>query len=214
MIEKNLNGFEVIFLLNLIPALRVKDVTIFDLLDQEFHYGEFIFFSRLANHLGKIVALSKKDAQDVGILSEIMYLSSKIHCSLVEQPETEQQLRAALQMPVLLGDLLYSRLIVHMTETGKTACLPVYLDYLRQFNQQRIDDLVQQKQTLHQEFYLVLLAQKTAAAIALLVGATATVQENLKIAAENYLREQWPLLYGEQITSLEALETRIQAELL
>ena len=64
-------------MLHLAPALRVKDVTIFDLVDQEFYYGEFIFFSRLAAHLSRVAGISAEDGQEIGVLSELMYLSSK-----------------------------------------------------------------------------------------------------------------------------------------
>ena len=59
---------------NVIPALRVKDITIFDLLDQEFHYGEFVVFPKLAAYLGRIAAIPAKDAQEIGRISELVYL--------------------------------------------------------------------------------------------------------------------------------------------
>lgn len=214
MIVEKFDDFEVIFLLNLIPALRVKDTTIFDLLDQNFYYGEFIFFSRLAAHLGRIAEISAEDAQEVGVLSELIYLSSKIHFFLVEKAETEEQLRAELQMPVLIGDLLYGRFVVSLTETEKKDYLPIYVDYLKQFNRHRIDMLLEQMPMKDEEQYVKLLTKKTAEVIAALADRTSIHRENLEIAAENYLEEQWALLYGEQITSLTVLEEKMQAEMI
>lgn len=211
MIEKNLNGFEVIFLLNLIPALRVKDVTLFDLLDQEFHYGEFAFFPRLAAHLGKIAGISASDAQDVGILSVLFYLSSKVHNDIMEQPGTQAQLQGALQMPVLLGDYLYSWFLLNMVECDKICCVPVYLSYLEQFNQQKIDTLLLQDREDSAQSGAQLMAQKTAEAITVVAQGDARMQDTLETAADNFYQEQWSLLYGEKINSLEALEARIQA---
>ena len=103
-------------MLHLAPALRVKDVTIFDLVEQEFYDGEFIFFSRLAAYLSKLAAIPAEDGQEIGVLSELMYLSSKMHVSLQTENESAQGLRTGLQMPVLLGDLLYGRFISALTE--------------------------------------------------------------------------------------------------
>ena len=199
-----------IFLLNLVPALRVKDVAIFDLLEQEFHYGEFIFFSQLAAHLGRIANISAKDAKEVGLLSELIYLSSKIHFFVAEKTDERTQC-SALQMPVLIGDLLYSRFVVFLSEFGKVAYLPIYLEYLRQFNQQRIEDLQKQQDTVHTEYIVRLLSQKTAAVVASIAGGNGEMQNTLQTAAENFWQEQWALLYGKRVTSLADLEEQMLA---
>ena len=56
----------------LISALRVKDTTIFELLEQEFYYGDFIFFPQLTAHLGRIANINAKLVKEVGILSELV----------------------------------------------------------------------------------------------------------------------------------------------
>ena len=114
-------------------------------------------------------------------------------------------------MPVLIGDLLYSRFVVFLSEFGKVAYLPIYLEYLRQFNQQRIDELQKQQDTAHTEYFVRLLSQKTAAVVTSVAGGNSELQNTLKTAAENFLQEQWALLYGKRVTSLADLEEQMLA---
>ena len=199
-------------MLHLAPALRVKDVTIFDLVDQEFYYGEFIFFSRLAAYLSRVAGISAEDGQEIGVLSELMYLSSKIHFSLQETVASEQELRAGLQMPVLIGDLLYGRFIVYLTEAGKKDLLPVYMEYLRTFNAEQVRAL-QKKQETPGASYICLLAEKTADAVVLLADKSSVQAEQLRLVAENYFKEQWTNMQGTPITQLAVLENALQAEM-
>lgn len=209
---REIRQFEVIVLLHLAPALRVKDVTIFDLVNQEFYYGEFIFFSRLAAYLSKIAGISAEDGQEIGILSELMYLSSKIHFCLNETTNGEQSLRRGLQMPVLVGDLLYGRFIVCLTESGKKDLLPVYMEYLRAFNAEQVHVLRQNEEKTGVS-YISLLAEKTAEAIMLLADKSSVQLEQLKQVAENYFKEHWTSMQGAPITQLAALENALQAEM-
>lgn len=193
-------------MLHLAPALRVKDVTIFDLVEQEFYDGEFIFFSRLAAHLSKLAAIPEEDGQEIGVLSELMYLSSKMHVSLQTENESAQGLRTGLQMPVLLGDLLYGRFISALTEAKQDSLLPVYIAYMRQLSAGQVQGNGQQDAS-----YVRLLARKTAEAVALAAGMDDAGQ--LTAAAEDYWAEQWQRLQREKITTLAALEAVLQAEM-
>lgn len=198
-------------MLHLAPALRVKDVTIFDLVDQEFYYGEFIFFSRLAAHLSSVAGISAEDGQEIGVLSELMYLSSKIHFSLHGTANGAQDLRAGLQMPVLIGDLLYGRFIVCLTEAEKTALLPIYMEYLWAFNAEQVYTLQQTGERAGAS-YIGMLVEKTADAVALLAG-DGFAKEQLRLAADHYFKEQWTSMQGAPITQLAVLENALQAEM-
>lgn len=198
-------------MLNLIPALQVKDLTIFDLAGQPFQYSEFVFYSQLASHLGKLAGISDEDAQDVGVLSELIYLSSKLHDNLAEQVDSVAQLRSSLQMPVLLGDLMYGRFLSSITVSGKKGILPVYIEYLQQFNALRIEMLRKQNTDSGTPFYVGLLAQKTAECIARLAGMHNGGSDELKRTAESFLQNHWQVS-GERITSLNMLEQMLQGE--
>ncbi len=196
---------------NVIPALRVKDITIFDLLDQEFHYGEFVVFPKLAAYLGRIAAIPAKDAQEIGRISELVYLYAKVHSSVKEGTLEDAGFRSSAQMPVLLGDLFLGRFYRTLAEYDKEICLPVYLDYMKALNSTAVDALEAGNDP--DETYRTLLAKTVAQAIEVLAGESFTESESLQKAAENYLHEQWPLLYGERIDTLNELESRLQAEM-
>lgn len=198
---------------NLIPTLRVKDATIFDLLDQEFYCGEFIFFPRLASFLGKIAAISMKDAQEIGQISELVYLYTKSHVSVQEKALEEPGFRSKVQMPVLIGDLFLGRFYRMLAEYEKEDCLPIYLDYMKQMSAHEVDQLELYPTAEPDEYYLKLLVEKVADAIAVLAGDSFSGQENLRTAAENFWQEQWPLVWGERIRSLSELEEKLQAEM-
>ena len=89
-------------------ALRVKDTSVFELVDYTFYERDFVFFAQLIDHLGVLYNdCDKTELMDFAKLSQLLYLSSLLHFSLTEKTEDLQQLRAEKQMPVLLGDLLY-----------------------------------------------------------------------------------------------------------
>ena len=202
-----------ICLQNLIPALRVKHVTIFDLLDQEFHYGEFVVFPKLAAYLGRIAAIPAKDAQEIGRISELVYLYAKIHSSVKEGTLEDEGFRSRVQMPVLLGDLFLGRFYRTLAECEKENCLPVYLDFMKEMNSQAFDRLETDVDSDFENEWLELLARKVAEAILVLAGENVCDSENLQVAAENYLRDQWPALYGQRISSVSELEIALQAEM-
>ena len=145
---------------NVIPALRVKGSTIFDLLDQEFHYGEFVFFPQLAAYLGRVAAISVKDAQEIGRISELVYLYAKMHISVKEGTLEDAGFRSSVQMPVLLGDLFLGRFYRTLAECGKENCLPVYLDYMKALNSREVDQLAQENSAEPDMYYRNLLAAK------------------------------------------------------
>lgn len=198
---------------NLIPTLRVKDATIFDLLDQEFYCGEFIFFPCLASFLGKIAEISMKDAQEIGQISELVYLYTKSHVSVQEKALEEPGFRSNVQMPVLIGDLFLGRFYRMLAEYEKEDCLPIYLDYMKQMSAHEVDQLELHATAEPDEYYLKLLVEKVADAIAVLAGEGFSGQENLRTAAENFWQEQWTLVQGERIRSLSELEEKLQAEM-
>ena len=200
-----------ICLQNVIPALCVKDITIFDLLDQEFHYGEFVVFPKLAAYLGRIAAVPEKDAQEIGRISELVYLYAKVHSSVKEGTLEDAGFRSSAQMPILLGDLFLGRFYRALAECDKENCLPVYLDYMKVLNSNAVDALEAGQQP--DESYRTLLARTVAKAVAILAGEGYAEGERLQYAAETYLQEQWPLVYGERITTLAELESRLQAEM-
>ena len=200
--------FEVIVVRNLAEALRVKGSSVFELVHHTFYERDFIFFARLTAHLSKITGCDEKDAMEFGKLSELLYLSSLLHFSLTEVTENTEQLRAEKQMPVLLGDLLYGRFITALTESGKTAYLPIYLAYLKHFNVDGVDAL-EGRIAYTMDDAAALLTEKTAEVMALFTECAA---ETLLAEANVYLRNHWEGLRGEKISSFAVLEALLQKE--
>ena len=189
-------------------VLRVKDCTIFDLLHQSFEERDFIFFTRLAAHLGKLMGCTDQDAVDFGKLSELLYLSSLLHVSLSEETETMDTLRAEKQMPVLLGDLLYGKFISWLADCGKVQCLPTYLTYLRQFNINGVDGLEGRK-IVNLDTAVQLLTEKTAEAMANFTNFDKLVAID---EAKAYWSAQWDALKGEKVDTFVELEALLQRE--
>lgn len=199
-------------MLNLVPALKVKDITILDLVGQDFYYAEFVFFYRLADKLGKMAKISPEEAREIGFLSELIYLSSRIHFELKEQYKGESALRKDLQMPVLTGDLLYGRFVANITKLDKLVFLPDYMDYLKEFNAKQIDRLQDKEIEKTAKYFTLLLAETTANIIAAVAGKTDSNAATLKQAADDFLEEEWKLFYEDKITSLTVLEDKMKAE--
>ena len=202
-----------ICLQDLIPALRVKNVTIFELLDQEFHYGEFVFFPKLAAYLGRRAAIPAKDAQEIGQISELVYLYAKIHSSVKEGTLESENFRSRVQMPILIGDLFLGRFYRTLAECDKENCLPVYLDFMKQLNSQAIDYLDDANGAEETDSWLGLLAETVAKAVLVLAGDGITDKEGFLAEAGNYLSEQWPAMFGQRIGSVDELDTMLQAEM-
>ena len=202
-----------ICLQDLIPALRVKNVTIFELLDQEFHYGEFVFFPKLAAYLGRSAAIPAKDAQEIGQISELVYLYAKIHSSVKEGTLESENFRSRVQMPILIGDLFLGRFYRTLAECDKENCLPVYLDFMKQLNSQAVDYLDDANGAEETDSWLGLLAETVAKAVLVLAGDGITDKEGFLAEAGNYLSEQWPAMFGQRIGSVDELGTMLQAEM-
>ena len=193
---------------NLAEALRVKDSSVFELVHHTFYERDFLYFAHLAAHLGKMTGCDEKDAMEFGKLSELLYLSSLLHFSLTEVTENTAQLRAEKQMPVLLGDLLYGRFITTLTEYKKTAHLPIYLTYLKQFNADGVNAL-EGRMAYTMDDAAAFLTAKTAEVMASFSGCAA---DSVLSEAHAYLCEHWERLKGEKVSTFAALEALLQRE--
>ena len=185
-----------------VDALRVKDNSIFDLLHHTFYERDFLFFIRLAKHLGERTGCEEQKAIELGKLSQLLYLSSVLHFSITEATTDTQILRAEKQMPVLLGDLLYGRFISALTATGNTAYLPIYLTYLKQFNANGVDHL-EGRMAFDLDDAAVLLMKKTAEIFAVVLHQDAVA---VLTDAEQYFAEEWIASKREKVTNMTELE--------
>lgn len=193
----------------LIEALKINNHSIFELLHMDFYVGEFLFFPRLAQWLGDTSQLSSERAEQIGILSALLFLSSKIHFKIAEQPHDATAVRYALQLPVLVGDLLYGRFIEYMTVHQLNPYMDKYIAYLKDFHSDMANGL--RNGTLLEEQVAKKQLHSLAKQTAFLVGKESGAEINgLQLRASAYAEQQWSQLYKQKITSLEALSALLQ----
>ena len=195
----------------LISALRVKDTTIFELLEQEFYYGDFIFFPQLTAYLGRIANINTRLVKEVGILSELVYLYAKIHGSIATEGTKGEEFCKTVQMPVLLGDLFLGKFYKTLHEYAREDTLTIYLEFMKELNRERIGQLEKPSGKIFN--WIVLLTETTVNVLCMLAGITAEEKDILYNAAQNFREEYGTVFHEERITGLSALEQRLQAEL-
>lgn len=193
---------------NLAEALQVKDSSVFELVGHTFYERDFVFFAQLIAHLGKVTGCDEKNVMEFAKLSQLLYLSSLLHFSLTEETKDTVQLRSEKQMPVLLGDLLYGRFISALIQTGKSAYLPFYIAYLKQFNMCGVLDL-EGRFSFSETKMASILMEKTAEVIAAFSGQDRvdTIYE-----AELFFAEEWNPRKGKKITTMKELEELLDRE--
>ncbi len=204
------NG-EVVDLQDFLSQLRVKDVTVFELLEgtdarDVLTYDAFLFFPRVGAYLGREAGLSGADGRDLGQLSELVYLYARLHGSVGETGGRGDQLK------VLLGDLFLGRFYETLSASGKEACLPVYIEFMRRLNSGGIDALTGGAARGARE----LLLETTAEAAAILAqpapGTERDAAARLKALARGAEARLRPADAELPVPDLETLAARLEME--
>lgn len=123
-------------------ALEIKDGYIFDIVNEPFNLSEFGFFPKLAYLLSNFGAETTKQTLEIGLLSETVYLSTKIHFATKEGHIDQVGFRGDVQFPVLAGDLLSGRFFERVTRNDAFDYLDIYINYLIGFNGTMVDFLL------------------------------------------------------------------------
>ena len=124
---------------NYLEIFKLKNNDFFGLLAIDFYLKEFLFFPRLMNLLASRNNLNDSKARNLGIVSTLVYLSAKIHYSVKDNKKTT--FAADMQFPILLGDLLYGKVIEVLLSGENSDCLNDYLHYLQELNAAVVDHL-------------------------------------------------------------------------
>lgn len=124
---------------NYLEIFKLKNNDFFSLLAIDFYLKEFLFFPRLMNLLASRNNLNDNKARNLGIVSTLVYLSAKIHYSINDDKKTT--FAADMQFPILLGDLLYGKVIDVLMSGENSDCLNDYLYYLQELNAAVVDHL-------------------------------------------------------------------------
>lgn len=191
----------------LVAALQIKQQSIFDLLTWDFYREEFVFFPQLAAALGETAQVAPNIARRIGMLSELIYLSSKIHFMVANGTEKGIDSQRQIQLSVLIGDLLYGRFIHMLVAMNMDGYLDEYIAYLKLFNSMMANTLRNDEQqviSLERE-QLLLLALKTADLFMLASNHIASLNQ-LQELAEQQVGQQWQHWHEQRITSLAEVE--------
>lgn len=195
-----------------VEMVRINHQSVFDLLDMPFYQEDFCFFPELALALGEAAQATPEQASKIGILSEIIHLSSKIHLMIAEETPTVQAERQQMQLPILVGDLLYGRFIHYLTAHDLEQYLPLYLQYLKNLNSCAANSL--REQTVWQENKFAhqtqMLAAVTAEVFALICGEEK--QQLLAAKAEQMVAERLSTWMEKKIMSLAELQSIAETE--
>ena len=124
---------------NYLEIFKLKNNDFFGLLAIDFYLKEFLFFPRLMNLLASRNNLNDSKARNLGIVSTLVYLSAKIHYSVNDDKKTT--FAADMQFPILLGDLLYGKVIEVLLSGENNDCLNDYPHYLQELNAAVVDHL-------------------------------------------------------------------------
>ncbi len=120
-------------------ALRNNDF--FTLLDMDFYLQDFLFFVQEARFFAEIEHLSIDKAEHLGLVSTLVYLSAKIHFAI--DNDEQDNFPGKMQFPILLGDLLYGKVIEILSTGAYSEYIDDYLGYLQSLNAKEVDYFAQ-----------------------------------------------------------------------
>lgn len=116
-------------------TLRNNDF--FNLLDTDFYLQEFLFFTQEAYFFAKLNHTDEDTAKELGLVSSLVYLSAKIHYFI--NNEDNEGFAQKVQFPILLGDLLYGKVIEILSRGVGSVYIDDYLAYLQRLNAVTVD---------------------------------------------------------------------------
>lgn len=116
-------------------TLRNNDF--FNLLETKFYLQEFLFFSQEAYFFAKLSHTDEDIAKELGLVSSLVYLSAKIHYFI--NNEAKDGFAKKVQFPILLGDLLYGKVIEILSRGVGSVYIDDYLAYLQRLNAVTVD---------------------------------------------------------------------------
>ena len=196
-------------MLNLLSNLTVKDLYFSQLLQLPVYERDLTFYTNLADALGKESEAAYTDTQQIGLLSELIYLYSLLHFSVEEVTGEDVSFRTSLQMPVLLGDLLLGRFYEAMAECNKEDCLDYYVNYIRDFSAKQIDAIDAGVPTDASIPHFVFdMAEVTVQSV--LKYSKNTDEAALRSMAEQYVANHWVQDKGMPVTTAEQAEALLK----
>lgn len=114
--------------------LNDKVGSIPSLIEKDFSRDDLAFYPQLT--LMAALGANKIDdtVRTIGILNLIMYISTEIHNNVPTKPVAENYFNQEIQIPILAGDLLYSKLFNILCKRELTASINDFINYIQPFN--------------------------------------------------------------------------------
>jgi len=122
--------------------LKIKSGNSTDILNISFSKIDMTFFPYLALLAAQGPKGINKKIRTLAVASQIMYLSSEIHNQIPEDAKNEEFAKET-QLPILVGDLLYSRFYEILCTEDCIEYLDYYVEYISQLNLKWVDYLQQ-----------------------------------------------------------------------
>lgn len=105
-----------------------------NLIEKDFSKDDLAFYPRLT--LIAALGANKMDetVKIIGTLNLIMYISTEFHNNVPIKPVEEETFNQKIQVPILVGDLLYSKIFNILCKHELTAFIQDFINYIEPFN--------------------------------------------------------------------------------
>lgn len=120
--------------------LKIKSGMSTDILDTNFSKIDMTFYPYLALLATQGPKGITKKARTLAVVSQIMYLSTEVHNQIPEDC-IDEHFSKRIQLPILVGDLLYSRFYEVLCAEDCIEYLDYYVEYISQLNLKWVDYL-------------------------------------------------------------------------
>jgi hypothetical protein len=122
--------------------LKIRSGISIDILHSKFSKLDMTFFPLLSLIAGQGSKGITNKNRTLAVVSQIVFLSTEIHNQIPESTE-KSQFAKQVQLPILVGDLLYSRFYEILCKNDCIEYLDYFLDYLSNLNLKWVDYLDQ-----------------------------------------------------------------------
>ncbi|WP_084053979.1 hypothetical protein [Desulfonispora thiosulfatigenes] len=114
--------------------LKLKNGFIRDILDKDFTDKELTFYIQLILRSGYNREGYTNKIKILAVVTQIIYLATKIHSTAFDVKEGKQEFKKEVQIPILIGDLLYSKIYDILCKEDCLEFLDDILEYISALN--------------------------------------------------------------------------------
>lgn len=119
--------------------LKIKSGVSLDILNVNFSKLDMLFIPQLILLVSQNGKGFNNKTRTLAVVSQIMYLSTEIHNQIPENEDTS--FRENIQLPILVGDLLYSKFFEILCTEDSIEYLDYFVEYVSQLNENWVEFL-------------------------------------------------------------------------